>query len=110
MPDAPELLAYPLLWRRSRELCPDNWKDQFRVLCQLAHDFRRDHRAEVLACGEGEQMFLESLALCDREDLISSMIEWADPGEINPLRRFDPDDPSPAPARVRMNGHKVFDA
>jgi hypothetical protein len=107
MPDAPvpPLVVYPQLWRRSHDLHPHNWRDQFRCLCALARDYRREHARRCNALPEGERLFLQALDQCDVEDLITSMIAWADPGE-NPLQRFDPGDPH----LQRLNGHEVLDA
>jgi hypothetical protein len=111
---APRLVAYPALWQQSLDQHPHDWKAQFRTLCRLAGDFRRDHRATYVRLPAGERMFLEALDRCDPEDLIVSMIAWADPSEkTNPLQRYDPfvGEPSDAsPAATPLNGHKVLDA
>jgi hypothetical protein len=96
MPDAPvpPLLVYPELWQQSRERYPHDWQwpDQLRHLCALARAFRRQHRAEVGACGEGERLFLQSLAQIDVEDFIVTLRSDF-PNESNPMLRIDPSDP-----------------
>jgi hypothetical protein len=119
MPDAPvpPLRVFPELWRQSREQYPldQEWPDQLRLLCKLAHDFRRQHCAVVKTCGRGEQLFLKSLDLIDVEDFILSLrAEY--PDEPNPMLRIDPNDPGVDRSQYpdiypTMNGHKVdYDA
>src|SRR5262249_41147756 len=68
MAEPPPLSVYPELWRQSREQCPDNWQDQFRCLCALARDYRREHRAVVKTLPEGERLFLQALDQYDVEE------------------------------------------
>ena len=92
MAEPPPLRVYPELWRQSRAQHPHDWRNQFRCLCRLARDYRRDHRAMVLACGHGERLFLQALDQCDPQEIIDAMV--ADfPSEPNPLLRIDPSDP-----------------
>ena len=104
MAEPPPLRVYPELWRQSREQCPDNWQDQFRCLCALARDYRREHRAVVKTLPEGERLFLQALDQYDVEDIIATIA--ADfPDEPNPLLRLDPSDPFvERPVKV-VNGH-----
>jgi hypothetical protein len=113
MPDAPPALrVYPSLWALSVKKFPrdEQWPDQFKHLCKLVKRFRREHRAEVLACGEGERLFLQALDQCDREDMIRTLRNEY-PHE-NPMRRIDPSDPSvdktqyPGIYPVQMNGKR----
>jgi hypothetical protein len=117
MPDVPELLVYPRLWTESRNKFPHDWQlpDQFRELCRLARDYRRNHRAKLRRCGRGEQLFLKSLDLVDVEDFIISLrAEY--PDEPNPMMRIDSNDPGVDRSQYpdiypTMNGHKVdYDA
>jgi hypothetical protein len=89
---APPLVVYPHLWQQSRERHPTSWQDQFRCLCQLARAYRREHRATVMTCSEGEQMMLQALDQVDVEDMIITL-EIDFPDESNPLLRIDPSDP-----------------
>jgi hypothetical protein len=106
MPDVPELRIYPRLWTESRNRYPHDWQwpDQLRLLCKLARDFRRNHRAEVKACGPGERLFLQSLDQVDVEDMIATLRSDY-PGEANPMLRIDPSDPYVE--KPYMNGHKL---
>jgi len=113
MPDVPPpLRVFPHLWRQSRERFPNDWQwpDQLRCLCALARDYRRQHRAAVRACGEGERMFLRALDEIDPAEFIE-MLRTDFPHEANPMLRIDPSDPfvdkSPYPDLYPvMNGHK----
>jgi hypothetical protein len=89
---APPLVVYPELWRQSLLQHPDDWRAQFRCLCQLARAYRREHRATVMTCSEGERMMLQALDQVDVEDFIIT-IESYFPDEPNPLLRIDPSDP-----------------
>jgi hypothetical protein len=71
MAEPPPLRVYPELWRQSREQFPDNWQDQFRCLCALARDYRREHRAVVKTLPEGERLFLQALDQYDVEEMTS---------------------------------------
>jgi hypothetical protein len=75
----------------------------------LASNYRRQHARTCNALPEGERLFLQSLAQCDVEDLISSMMAWADPGEINPLQRYDPF-AAPETSSATMNGKRYHHA
>jgi hypothetical protein len=114
MPDAPvsPLLVYPFLWAESHAQHPHDWQwpDQLRCLCRLARDFRRANRAEVMACGKGERLFLQALDQVDVEDMIATL-KSDFPHELNPMLRIDPfapcveqpDQPSPI---MPMNGKR----
>jgi hypothetical protein len=108
MPEAPpDLVVYPRLWRQSLLQHPSDWRAQFHCLCRLVRDYRRQHRAAVKRCGEGERLFLQSLDQCDTDDIIRTIeTEWAK-GSAHPLWALDPDYQPPI---VTTNGHKVLDA
>ena len=111
MPDAPvpPLVVYPRLWTESRNQYPHDWQwpDQLRCLCRLARDFRRQHRAEVMACGGGERLFLQSLDQVDVEDFIATL-KSDFPHDQNPMLRIDPSDPFVEQTQLTpiMNGRR----
>jgi hypothetical protein len=115
MPDAPALRVYPQLWQQSFEQHPTSWQDQFRCLCQLASNYRRDHRADYRRLPQGERMFLQALSECDVEDLVHTIATDWSRGKISPLSALDPNDPGvdktqwpgiyPAQLNGRRYGH-----
>jgi hypothetical protein len=93
MPDVPPLQIYPQLWQESLRAHPTCWQDQFRCLCQLARDYRKNNRAAYRQLPKGERLFLQALDQCDVEDMITTIAtEWA-PGASDPLGALNPADP-----------------
>jgi hypothetical protein len=108
MPDVPPLHVYPRLWTESRLKFPrdEQWPDQLRLLCKLAHDYREAHPRVVKALPDGERLFLQSLAEIDTAEFID-MLRSDFPHEANPMLRIDPSDPFvEQPVTTRMNGKR----
>jgi hypothetical protein len=107
--DAPRLVVYPELWRRSVAQHPQDWKAQFRCLCAHVRTYRRSHGRLVDALPDGERLFLQALGEGDPEELIALILESTRhlPPHTSPLAPLDPADP----LVPKLNGHKMlFDA
>jgi hypothetical protein len=114
MPDVPPpLVVYPQLWTESRLKFPHDWQwpEQFRLLCALARDYRKNNRAAYRRLPEGERLFLQALDQVDVEDFIATLRSNY-PRDLNPMLRIDPSDPYVDKSQyhdlypVQMNGKR----